>query len=168
MLDTALPLQGSCAKSSAETDPCRWRAVTDRSRQIKVVIVTVAVLVAGAFLASLQIIWLTRARSVPGSYQFDQAWATATLHLGADGRFEEHWKGRSGDTNRAGGEGTIKGRWRDQGRDWLTRDISLDRFIWFSKDGSGHGPVRAKGIVTGYGDNPVIVIDADEDIVFRK
>ena len=144
------------------------RKWVERSRWSKLFFFAVTTLAAVMLSGFLRMVWVTRIRAIPGSYESSGAWGTATLNMQANGRFEEHWKFSNEYNGKPEGEGTITGQWDDKGRDWFTRDIGLNPFVGLAEYDRDHKPGRGSGIVMGYGGTTSIEVDSGADIVFRK
>ena len=142
-----------------------WSARSRRSKAASVGIGFLALLVVSVW---LQMFWITRAEAVPGAYKAGGVWGNATLNLRNDGTFDETWQFKNEYSGKAEGAGSSNGRWHDKGRDWLTRDITLDPFTPLAEYGRGHEPYPISAIVAGYGGVTSIEVDQGADISFFK
>jgi hypothetical protein len=112
--------------------------------------------------------WITRVGAIPGKYAADGVWGNATLEMQRDGYFVETWHFKNESNGRPEGDGSAKGRWRDAGRDWLTRDIVLESFRPLAEYDRNRGVGAWKAIVMGYGGIISIEVDSGADIAFSK
>jgi hypothetical protein len=85
-----------------------------------------------------------------------------------DGTFVEVWQFKNEYSGKPEGEGAIDSTWRDEGRDWVTRDIALTRFKGLAEYDRNHVPANRGGNVMGYAGVTSLEFDAGSEIVFRK
>jgi len=141
---------------------------SNRTRRARVVIVALGLLFAWLIFIPLRILWVTRVGAIAGSYTSDGAWGTATLTMHADGTFVEGWLFKNEYSRKPEGQGATHGTWRNEGRDWLTRNISLTSFKGLAEYDRDHIPGFHGANVMGYGGVTSLEIDAGSDIVFRS
>ena len=145
------------------------RAVwSDRSARSRATFLSAVALSTLLLAVPLRMLWLTRPAAVPGLYKASAVWGFATLHLSSDGTFEETWRFTNEYNGNGEGGGSIQGRWRDSGRDWLTRDIILEPFRGFASYDREHSPRSSLSNVMAYGGRTVIEVDTGSDIVFAE
>jgi hypothetical protein len=137
-----------------------------RTRQSKAVLLVSSFLATGLLLILLRMIWVTRIGAVPGRYVADGVWGNATLEVRQDGDFVETWHFKNEYNGKAKGDGSTQGHWRDEGRDWLTRDIVLEPFTPLAEYDRDHTYSTNRAIVTGY--SGATSIDPGADITFVK
>jgi hypothetical protein len=113
-------------------------------------------------------IWVTRVAAVPGRYAANGVWGNATLDMRSDGQFIETWHFISDYNGRDEGSGSIQGKWHDDGRDWFTRNISLDKFNPLAEYSRGQGFTGSNAIVEGYSFATALDVDPGADITFFK
>jgi hypothetical protein len=142
-----------------------WR---DRTRRSQVAVAVSIFLIACLLFIPLRVIWVTRVDAIPGTYTADGVWGSSTLEIRRDGTFVETWRFKNEYNDKPEGQGSAKGSWRDEGRDWLTRDVSLDPFKPLAGNSRDNlsGSVRAN--VMGYGFVTLIEVDPGANIVFQK
>jgi hypothetical protein len=153
-----------------------WEVVTrrhrpswsNRTRRAKVMIVLSGLLFAWLTFIPPRMIWVTRVGAIPGSYTSNGVWGTATLTMHPDGTFVEAWQFRNEYNGTPEGQGVTQGTWRDEGRDWLTRNIDLKPFKGLAEYSRDRIPGATGANVMGYGGVTSIEVDAGSDIVFRK
>ncbi len=142
-----------------------WSARTLRS---KVALLIVIGLTAALLFVPLRMIWVTRLGAMPGEYKSDGVWGSAALEVSADGSFIETWHFRNEYTGQSEGDGSMHGRWRDGGREWLTRNVFLEPFTPLAQYDRGKiyrsNPVN----VQGYGGFTALEVDLGADITFWK
>ena len=147
------------------TDRVSW---SNRSRGSRAIFLTALVLTVLLLAIPLRMLWLTRLAAVPGLYTSSGVWGRATLRISPDGSFKEAWEFTNEYNGKSEGEGAIQGRWRDSGRDWLTRNITLQPFQGLASYDRGHSPRGSLSNVMAYGGHTVIEVDTGSDIVFAK
>ena len=86
----------------------------------------------------------------------------------SDGTFVESWRFKNEYTGKPEGQGVTQGIWRNEGRDWLTRNIEFRSFKGLAKYDRDHVPSTTGANVMGYGGVNSIEVDSGSDIVFRK
>jgi hypothetical protein len=141
---------------------------SNRTRRARVVTVVLGLIFACLLFIPFRMLWVTRMGAIPGSYVSEGVWGTATLTMHPDGTFVEEWKFKNEYSGKPEGQGVIHGNWRDEGRDWLTRDIDLTSFKGLAEYERDHVPGNRGGNVLGYGGVTSLEVDAGSDIIFRK
>jgi hypothetical protein len=147
------------------SDGAAWSSRSTRSRVMFLTALGLAVLLVAI---PLRMLWLTRVAAVPGLYSSSGVWGRATLNVWPDGTFHETWSFRNEYNGKSEGDGAIQGRWRDSGRDWLTRNITLEPFQGLASYDRGHPPRSSQSNVMAYGGRTVIEVDTGSDITFAK
>lgn len=141
---------------------------SNRTRRAQVVIVLLGCLFVWLLFIPLRMLWVTRLGAIAGSYTSAGVWGTASLTMHPDGTFVEVWHFRNVYNGRPEGEGESRGTWRDDGRDWLTRNIVFMSFKDLAERDRDHRPSNIGANVMGYGGITQIEVDSGADIVFRK
>jgi hypothetical protein len=113
-------------------------------------------------------VWMTRIGAVPGEYAAEGVWGSAKLEMHPDGSFLETWHFKNEYSGKPEGDGSTQGRWHDQGRDWLTRDIVLEPFTPLAGYNRSSLPGAQVAIVTGYSGGTSIEVDLGADITFFR
>ena len=142
-----------------------WSARTTRSKMAVIISILLATWL---LFVPLRLVWMTRVEAVPGRYVANGVWGNATLEMQRDGTFVETWHFKNEYNGKAEGDGSTQGHWRDEGRDWLTRNIVLEPFTPLAHYDRGKTYRTNSGIVTGYGGVTLIEVDSGADIAFRK
>jgi hypothetical protein len=141
---------------------------SSRTRRARVVIAALGLFFAWLLFIPLRMLWVTRVGAIPGSYTSDGVWGTATLTMHPDGTFIEGWQFKNEYSGKPEGQGATHGTWRNEGRDWLTRNIVFTSFKGLAEYDRDHLPGNRGANVMGYGGVTSLEIDAGSDIVFRK
>jgi hypothetical protein len=139
-----------------------------RSRRSKAALVGAALLAALLLFVPLRMLWVTRIGAIPGTYKANGVWGDASLELRVDGTFNEVWHFKNEYSGKPEGAASGAGHWRDEGRDWLTREIVLDPFTPLAEYNRGHTPGADSAIVTGYSGATSIEVDLGADITFFR
>jgi hypothetical protein len=139
-----------------------------RTRRARAVIILLASLFVALLFIPLRILWVTRLGAIPGAYASEGVWGAATLTMKPDGTFVEVWQFKNDFTGKPEGQGVSQGTWRNEGRDWLARDITLTSFKGLAEYDRDHAPGNRGANVMGYGGVTSMEVDAGSDIVFRK
>ena len=153
-----------------------WEVITrrhrpswpNRTRRAKVMITLSGLFFVWLLFIPLRMIWVTRVDAISGSYTSTGVWGTATLTMHPDGTFVEIWQFRNEYNGKPEGQGVTQGIWRNERRDWLTRNIELKSFKGLAEYDRDHVPGATGANVMGYGGVTSIEIDSGSDIVFRK
>jgi hypothetical protein len=146
-------------------DRPKWSARTPQSKTVFIVALLLVVLV--AFVPG-RMIWVTRVAAIPGRYSTDGVWGNATLVMQRDGSFVETWHLKNEYNGTPEGSGSTQGRWHDSGRDWFTRDVSLEPFRPLAEYDRGHTYISLSASLEGYSGFTAIHVDFGEDIAFFK
>lgn len=139
-----------------------------RTRGAKVMITVSGLIFAWLLFIPLRMLWKTRLNAIPGSYASSGVWGNASLTMHPDGTFVEVWRFTNEYNGTPEGQGVTQGIWRNEGRDWLTRNIDLTSFKGLAEYDRGHVPGAHGANVMGYGGVTSIEVDSGSDIVFRK
>jgi len=142
-----------------------WSA---RSRGSKAIRVAALLLFAGLLFVPLHMVWNTRIAAVPGRYSTSGVWGHATLEFQRDGSFIETWYFVNEYNGKPEGDGSMQGHWRNEGRDWLTRDIVLEPFTPLAEYDREQTYQEDHVIVEGYGGATSIDVDSGANITFWK
>jgi heme/copper-type cytochrome/quinol oxidase subunit 2 len=143
-------------------------AWSHRTRRSKLVLVVSTLLIVGLLFIPLRMMWVTRVSAIPGTYEAQGVWGTATLTMKQDGTFEETWHFLNEYNGKAEGDGSTKGQWHEDGRDWLTRNITLEHFASLAEYDRNHAEESRNVIVMGYGGVTAIDVDSGANITFFK
>jgi len=139
-----------------------------RTRRARVLIVFLVFLFAWLLFIPLRMLWVTRVGAISGSYISEGVWGTASLTMHEDGTFVEVWHFTNEYNGKSEGQGESRGTWRNEGRDWLTRNIALTSFKGLAELDRDRLPGNNGANVMGYGGATLIEVDSGADIVFRK
>jgi hypothetical protein len=141
---------------------------SERTLNSKALLVFAILMFAGLIFVPLRMMWVTRIAAVLGKYSVDDVWGNATLEVRRDGSFTETWHFKNEYNGKDEGGGSIQGRWQDEGRDWLTRNIVLEPFTSLAEWDRGHIDAARPAIVEGYSFTTAIDVDPGADITLFR